>query len=223
MLLIILQGLITGVIVSMSFGAGFFTLVQTSINRGVTKAMYISSGVIFSDFLFILLSVFATSFISEELVKYESSVRLFGMIALVLMGVYSILHSVKLISSNVGNNTHYIYYALKGFLINTFNPLCLLSWIGISLFLQSALQYHIPELIVFFCAVVIGLASTQFMICYFAKKLKKWISERAIHRINIAIGSLLIAIGLFIYFGPETKPGMNPMEKAEKFMNKNSN
>ena len=50
---IILQGLITGIILTLSFGAGFFALVQTSILRGYKKGLLIALGAILSDTLFI--------------------------------------------------------------------------------------------------------------------------------------------------------------------------
>ncbi|MFI5222422.1 MAG: LysE family translocator [Bacteroidia bacterium] len=215
---IILEGIITGLIVSISFGAGFFSLIQTSISRGIHKAVYISAGVLLSDSIFIFLSVFATSFISYEMTKYAYEMRLVGMILLILMGIYSILKSSKVINPNIVDDPHLMYYISKGFLINTFNPLNALTWIGVSLFLQSALQYTFPEIILFFCTVIVFAFATQMGVCYSAHRLRKHLSVKFIHRINIFVGIILIASGIFIYTQKNMMSKDSPIEKAEQMM-----
>ncbi len=79
---IILQGLFTGIILTFSFGAGFFALIQTSISRGVKKGIMISVGSIISDSMYIYFSLFATSFISNELPKYKYPIKLAGLVNL---------------------------------------------------------------------------------------------------------------------------------------------
>jgi len=57
---IVAKGLITGLILTMSFGAGFFALVQTSITRGVRKGLLIALGAVISDAIYIFMALFAT-------------------------------------------------------------------------------------------------------------------------------------------------------------------
>lgn len=97
---IIIQGLFTGIILTLSFGAGFFALVQTSIVRGYQKALLIALGAIVSDTLFIGISVFATSFISEELPKYAQTIKAIALVAFLFLGIRTILKSSKLIKSS---------------------------------------------------------------------------------------------------------------------------
>jgi threonine/homoserine/homoserine lactone efflux protein len=222
MLYIVVLGLLTGFVVSMSFGAGFFSIIQTSISNGKAKAFLISIGLILSDIMFILLAVFATNFISNELLKYQFYIRLAGMLLLVILGIYLIRKSVKQINGiplPVQNRPAYAYLA-KGFLINSFNPLTLIMWIGTSVFVQTALGCSLRYLTVFFGAVLTSLTLSQYVVCHFAQKVGKWLSEKNIHRINIAAGSIMIALGLLLFFTKdiETNTTASPVDKVQKLM-----
>jgi threonine/homoserine/homoserine lactone efflux protein len=218
MLEIILQGILTGFIVSLSFGAGFFSLIQTSIKRGIYRAMYISFGVIASDTIFILFSVFSTAFISHELIKYEHQIRIGGMIVLVAMGIYSLIKHSRVSSSALNDDPHVMYYVSKGFLINTFNPINALTWIGVAVFLESALQYSMQEIVVYFGLVLCSIFGTQMLVVYSANKLKDWLSEKIVHRFNIIVGITFIALGIFIYFNKSDPTKETPIEKAQHIM-----
>jgi L-lysine exporter family protein LysE/ArgO len=196
---IILQGLITGIILTLSFGAGFFALVQTSILRGYKKGLLIALGAILSDTLFIGISVFATSFVSEELPKFASTIKAVALVAFLFLGIRTILKSSKLIrSSDQGGRPNY-FYVSKGFILNIVNPLVLITWLGITLYLESTLQYGVKELAVFFAMVLIGTFGSQSAVCIFSHKIKAYLSDQFIHRMNIVIGVLFIIIGLFIF------------------------
>ena len=196
---IILQGLITGIILTLSFGAGFFALVQTSILRGYKKGLLIALGAILSDTLFIGISVFATSFVSEELPKFASTIKAVALVAFLFLGIRTILKSSKLIrSSDQGGRPNY-FYVSKGFILNIVNPLVLITWLGITLYLESTLQYGVKELAVFFAMVLIGTFGSQSAVCIFSHKIKAYLSDQFIHRMNIIIGVLFIIIGLFIF------------------------
>jgi threonine/homoserine/homoserine lactone efflux protein len=196
---IIIQGAITGVVLTMSFGAGFFALVQTSITRGYKKGLLIATGAIICDAVFIFISIFATSFISEEMPKYASTVRLTALIAFLVLGIHSILKS-----SNIKNNLDqtqkpgYLYIT-KGIILNIVNPLVLVTWLGITLFLESNLKYSSFNLFIFFFAVLVATFGSQTVVCFFSHKIKNYLSSAFIHKMNIVIGVLFIVIGIVIY------------------------
>jgi threonine/homoserine/homoserine lactone efflux protein len=196
---IILQGLITGIILTLSFGAGFFALVQTSIIRGYKKGLLIALGAILSDTLFIGIAVFATSFVSEELPKFAGTIKAVALVAFLFLGIRTILKSSKLIrSSDQGGRPNY-FYVSKGFILNIVNPLVLITWLGITLYLESTLQYGVKELTIFFAMVLLGTFGSQSAVCIFSHKIKAYLSDQFIHRMNIIIGVLFIIIGLFIF------------------------
>lgn len=197
---IISKGLLTGLILTMSFGAGFFALIQTSITRGVKKGLLIAFGAVISDSIYIFMALFATSFISEELPKYDRYIRIGAMMAFLLIGIRTIYKSSKIVNEGITDSKSDFYFITKGFLLNKLNPMILLTWLGIAAFLRSSLQYHLTELILFFGSVMLSVFATQAFICYSSGKIKGLLSEQLIHRINIVTGIIFIGLGILIYF-----------------------
>lgn len=223
MLYIVALGLLTGFVVSMSFGAGFFSIIQTSISKGKSKAFLISLGLIISDVVFIFLAIFATNFISNELLKYQFYIRLVGMILLVLLGIYLIRKSAKQMGGHielVTNKRPAYAYLAKGFLINSFNPLTLIMWIGTSVFVQTALGFSARYLLVFFGAVLTSLTASQYAVCHFAQKVGKWLSTNNIHRINIGAGCIMILLGLVLFFSKDIDASAtsSPVDKVQQLI-----
>ncbi len=214
---VISKGIITGLILTLSFGAGFFALVQTSISRGTNKGILIAVGAVISDALYIFMAMFATSFISEELPKYDKWIRIAALVSFIFIGIRTIIKSSKVLQTgDIGEKPNY-YFISKGFLLNKLNPMILITWIGITAYLRSSLLYDLPHLIVFFLAVMTSVFATQAGICYSSNKIKKWLSEQFIHRMNILIGILFIGLGLLIFIsGGSTEEGI---EKAKDLLN----
>ncbi|MFN4082499.1 MAG: LysE family translocator [Bacteroidia bacterium] len=222
MIYLIVIGLITGIVVSFSFGAGFFSIIRTSISKGKNKAFLISLGLIISDLMFILLAIFATNFISYELLKYQYYIRIVGMAVLVSLGLYLIRKSVKQYNNEeilVQNRPAYAYIA-KGFIINSLNPLTIITWIGATLFIQTAVGFSIIKIAVFFTSILFSLVATQYYVCYFAQKLGKWLSPKSIHKINITAGVIIIMLGLLLYVSKNVETTSNPVDKVNKMIQK---
>lgn len=214
---IIFQGALTGIILTLSFGAGFFALVQTSIMHTYKKGLLIALGAIISDTLFIAISVFSTSFVSEELPHYEQSIRLMALVAFIALGIRTILKSSKVLNEGVSAVKKNYYYITKGFVLNVVNPLVLITWLGITLFLESTLKYGVSDLFLFFASVLVATFLSQSAICFFSHKIKNYLSPLFIHRMNIVIGILFIGVGLFLFFNQsDTGAGV---EKAKDLLN----
>lgn len=213
---VITKGLVTGLILTLSFGAGFFALVQTSISRGTQKGLLIAVGAMISDAMYIFMALFATSFISEELPKYDKWIRIAALVSFILIGIRTIIKSSKVLQTgDIGEKPNY-YFISKGFLLNKLNPMILITWIGITAYLRSSLLYDLTHLMVFFIAVMSSVFGTQAGICYFSNRIKKVLSEQFIHRMNILIGIVFIGLGLLIFFsGGSTEEGI---EKAKDLL-----
>ena len=87
MIQIIIKGYLTGLILSLSFGAGFFSLLHASIEQGYKKGLLIALGMILSDLVFIVLCIFGASFVENQLKELDTEIRLIGFVALVILGV----------------------------------------------------------------------------------------------------------------------------------------
>ena len=58
----ILQGLLTGAILSIMLGTVFFSLIKNSLSSGFKTGVYIAIGVILCDVIFITLAILSTEF-----------------------------------------------------------------------------------------------------------------------------------------------------------------
>lgn len=215
---IILKGIVTGLVLTLSFGAGFFALIQTSIAKGVKKGLFIALGAMISDMLYILMALFATSFISEELPKYDKLIRILAMLSFLFFGLKNILQSKKKFEEKEIVAEPNFYFLSKGFILNKLNPMILLTWVGISAYLRSSLLYDNVQLILFFSSVMASVFATQSLICYSSHKLKKILSDSFIQWMNIVVGLLFIILGLSIFFyGGSPESGI---EKARHMLGK---
>jgi threonine/homoserine/homoserine lactone efflux protein len=215
---ILLQGSITGLLLTLSFGAGFFALIQTSITKGLQKGLMIAVGAILSDLFFIAFAVFATSFVNSELPKYSEAIRWIALATFLLLGARTISKSSKVVSGSEQGNRPLYYYITKGFLLNLVNPLVLLTWIGISIYLQSALGYQASDLFLFFAAALVSTFASQAGMCLFSHKIKRYLSEKFLHRMNIIIGILFICIGIGLFWGVSGSD--NQIQKAKEILEK---
>jgi threonine/homoserine/homoserine lactone efflux protein len=196
---VITQGILTGFILTLSFGAGFFALIQTSINRGIYKGLLVALGALLSDVMYILICIFATSFVSSELQKYEKTIRLVGFAALAIMGVYTYLKHQKTESKvDSSTPTKGIFYVLKGIMLNKVNPLIIVTWLGIVAYIESSLQFSNNDILIYFTCVVGAMMINQFLICYSAVKIKKILSDTVITRLNHVVGIIFMIVAVLL-------------------------
>lgn len=214
---IVIQGALTGTLLTLSFGAGFFALIHTSLSHGYRKGLLIAFGALASDAIYIFLSLFATSFVSTELPKYADTFRVVALIAFAGLGIHTIRKSTKVMNDGITDEPRKrVYYLTKGFLLNVVNPLILITWLGIAVYLESALKYSTLDLSLYFASVLVATFVSQAMICVFSHKIKSYLSDIFLHRLNIAIGILFIVLGIILFLNKE-QPGTE-FERASQLM-----
>ena len=135
--MIILEGIIIGLSLAlvMGFGPSFFTLIQTSINRGFKSAMLLDLGIILNDVMIVCLMMMTNL---QFNITDERNLMFAGIsagIILIIFGIYTFsLSPQKIINISESNNltiekmnekfddepSWYVYIS-KGFVINIFN------------------------------------------------------------------------------------------------------
>ncbi len=91
---IILEGLITGLLLSIFVGATFFVLIETSMSRGFKAALWFDLGVLTCDSLIITTVYFFTSAINRVLL-HNYYFNIVGAIAFIGFGLNYILGREK--------------------------------------------------------------------------------------------------------------------------------
>lgn len=193
------KGLITGILFTMTFGTVFFSLIQTSIKRGLKKALFIGIGVLLSDAFFIGATIFGTSFIAHEMHRYDWQIRAVGFIFLFFLGIRSIIKKeVDHSHDEVLSEKKDVLYLIKGIMLNSINPMVLISWMGVTTYIETVNQFDLSQVLLFFAIVLGTMFATMFGISYFAGKLKHILSPSNMHRLNVISGCIFILFALII-------------------------
>lgn len=195
------QGLATGFVLSMMLGTVFFALIRNSISFGYKTGIWIATGVILCDIMFISLALLSQPF-AVFLSKYKNEISIGGGVILMVMGLLMFFKSEPELQEGkaFGQGSKW-YYIGNGFLLNVVNPVNFFSWLGISSFLTIKYQYGINDKIIFFAASLLSIFLAEFGIAFFASKLSRWISQRALKRINQISGLVFLLVGIKLSFG----------------------
>jgi threonine/homoserine/homoserine lactone efflux protein len=197
---IVLKGIFSGLVLAVLVGPVFFTLLQTSIERGFVSGVYVASGIALSDSLYIALSYLGLSglFNSERFQVYLSYVG--GFIILCFGAYYLFVKSRRLVNFNnlehVKERSPFRLMA-KGFIINGFNPMVLLFWIGTISIATGELGYTgNREAITFLVSIIATVFITDVIKAKLADKLRLILTPGIIKFMNIVLGVVMFSLGL---------------------------
>lgn len=184
---------------TLTFGTVFFSLIQTSLKRGLRKSLFIAAGVLLSDTFYITIAVFGSAFITDGMHQYDHIIRITGFVFLVILGIRSIIkkeHASQEESSPAEKKD--ILYALKGIMLNSINPMVLVAWLGVATYVETVNRFAFNQVLVFFSVVLATMFTTMLGICYFAGKLRHILSPENMHRLNVFSGVVFIIFAVVI-------------------------
>lgn len=184
---------------TLTFGTVFFSLIQTSLKRGLRKSLFIAAGVLLSDTFYITIAVFGSTFITEGMHQYDHIIRITGFVFLVILGIRSIIkkeHASQEESSPAEKKD--ILYALKGIMLNSINPMVLVAWLGVATYVETVNRFAFNQVLIFFSVVLATMFTTMLGICYFAGKLRHILSPENMHRLNVFSGVVFIIFAVVI-------------------------
>ncbi|HYK77344.1 MAG TPA: LysE family translocator [Daejeonella sp.] len=188
----IISGIGLGIVLSFITGPVFFALIKTSIEKGFYAGMSLAGGVLFSDILYVALTIYGSSFLELEN-HYRLPIGITGSCILLSIGIYYLFKKVKINYENTSSKKHNTGYFLKGFFMCVFNPAILLYWISItSGVISVAGQFQAGEILPFYASILITQFSTDVLKAYYANKLRYRIKEKTILHLNQIAGILII-------------------------------
>jgi threonine/homoserine/homoserine lactone efflux protein len=195
----IISGLLLGMALVFSVGPVVFTIIKLRINYGIKSAFYFIAGVWLSDLIMVFLANFFGEFMGR-LIEFKKSIGVIGGIFLIGLGIFYLFFKrykkdEKLESGVKISSTTNIKLLITGFLINTLNPSVIALWLAAST--KSIGQPLNEKLAIFSICLTINILADIAKI-NLAGKLKKSLTERNIHFINIISGLLFIAFGIVL-------------------------
>jgi threonine/homoserine/homoserine lactone efflux protein len=206
---IIFNGIIYGITLAFLIGPVFFTIIQTSIERGFTSGIFVAIGVSLSDIFYICISYLG---LLQFLDNGNSKIFLayVGGAVLLLFGFYYIfIKSKRLINFDLKT----ISYSspgkliLKGFVINGLSPMVLFFWIAMVSVATTQYGYNtLNEIGIYFTSIVVTVFTTDLIKARLADKLRALITQRFVRILNIVLGLALVGFGFRLILFPQHLP-----------------
>ena len=195
---VILNGFKFGVVLTFLVGPVFFTILQTSVERGFWTGVLVVLGVSLSDILYVVICFYglATMMADSDFRTYLSYV---GGIILIGFGLYHlVIKSRRQQSTEQGPlvERRPIQYVVKGFLINGMSPTVLFFWIGAASIATINYGYdQTGDFALFFGTVLTTVLATDIAKAYLAGRLRALVTRRSLMIINVILGVALILFG----------------------------
>lgn len=201
----ILAALPWGVLLAFTIGPVFFVLLETSITKGFRAALIFDLGVVFADFVFILIAYFSTNQILQKL-KDDPGLFIFGGAAMLSYGIVSYIKEKKnytkkldedIDEDNIQKN-NYLGLFFKGFLLNFINIGVLAFWMGIIIVFGPKLNMEPNRISLFIASIIITYFIVDIIKMLVAKQLKSRMTPYNIYKIKRLISIILMIFGGFL-------------------------
>jgi threonine/homoserine/homoserine lactone efflux protein len=200
---IIIKGILSGIVLSFLIGPVFFTIIQTSIERGFYSGVLVALGVAMSDACYISLTYLGLSQFMKH-PNFEIYLAYAGGVILLLFGSYYLfIKSKRMTRPEYEQMTQRspLRYVAKGFIINGLSPMVFLFWVGTVSFATTELGYNSDlKVILYFGAIIFTVMSIDILKAKLADNLRLMMSPRFIRSMNIALGILLVIFGSRLIF-----------------------
>ncbi len=191
-------------LLTFSFGPAFFALINTGIKHDYKHGAVLAGGVVLSDLFVCLIVIFSVHFGAINFLQDEKNQRFAGIVAGIILCVFGAFHYRKPIKRSEENieikAPSDIKLLLKGFFLNLFNPAVWFLWLGNVTGVGKSFNYSVVKMIIYF-SIVLGLVFTvELFKIFLAGKIKKFLTDKTMHLINIITGTLLIIFGVVLIY-----------------------
>jgi threonine/homoserine/homoserine lactone efflux protein len=195
-----IQGMILGLTLSALLGPALFTLLQTSIHRGLKSGIFLAFGIFLSDITVVYLALLG----ALQLINQKNNYMIVGIIGgtiLIGFGLYTFLHKINIDDNNQGIEIRVpgpLTYILKGFFLNIMNPFVWFFWISAMVGVSATLGGDKQAIMTFFVGTLMTVFGADVLKVYLAHRIKDHLNINILVRVNHFVGILLIGFGLFL-------------------------
>lgn len=208
---VIVNGVISGIVLAFLVGPVFFTIVQTSIERGFGSGTLVAVGVSLSDTFYISLAYLGIYQLFDN-GSFREYLAYFGGMVLLIFGLYYLFIKSKKLNrhdmTQIRANNPWKLIG-KGFIINGLSPMVLIFWLGTVGLATTKLGYSTPhKAIPFFASIVSTVFATDVLKAKLADKLRRLLTPVFIRRLNFVLGFVLLLFGLRLIYSAGAIPGL---------------
>lgn len=195
---IVLKGIVSGLVLALLVGPVFFTILQTSIERGFWSGAWVAAGVSLCDAAYIFLAYLGLSQALNN-TKAQMYMAYGGGLILFAFGAYYLFVKSRRVldfkSVNIKARSP-LRLAAKGFIINGLSPMVLIFWIGTVGVATGEFGYTTHyQILLFFGAIVATVFATDMLKAKLADKLREVLTPRLVRIMNIVLGVVLVIFG----------------------------
>jgi len=196
---IVFKGVQLGIVLAFLVGPVFFTLIQTSVEKGFRNGALVAIGVSLSDILYVAICYFGLfQFLNDP--KSKTTMAYAGGAILIGFGLYHLIvkaRRAKMVSFHAAEEKKPLKYIMKGFIINGVTPMVFIFWIGTISIATIDFGYSTGfEFFIFFMALLTTVLVTDITKAFLADKLRRLITHRFLMIMNIVVGVFLIGFGI---------------------------
>ena len=196
-----------GIVLAFTIGPVFFTVLETSISKGIKAAIFVDIGVVLSDVLFFAIAFYSTNSLLNSIEENTSSWYFLGGVLLVAYAGVSLIKIVQEKNNPedkkgalLENSPNLFKMVIKGFLLNIINVVVLFYWVGIILYFGPQLNMEESKIYLFFVLIIVTYFTIDLGKIYLAQQLKKKLTDFVVKTIKIVVNSFIIVCGLFLIF-----------------------
>ena len=204
---IVFNGIQLGVVLAFLLGPVFFSIIQTSVEKGFLKGALVALGVSISDILYVVICYFGLVHFFQN-PQFRTYMAYIGGGILILFGLYYLIAKSRRnaptdIPAEKGKKKY--RYIMKGLIINGLSPMVLIFWIGTISVASLDFGYTKDlEFFLFFTAVLMTVLATDLLKAYLADKLRKLVTPRSILVMNMVLGVVMIGFGVRLLWLSQT-------------------
>ncbi|HAD10866.1 MAG TPA: hypothetical protein DCF33_00355, partial [Saprospirales bacterium] len=203
----LIQGILLGISLSFLIGPLLFAIVEAGISQGFRAGVSVAAGIWFSDVLYVFAAFYGIEAIEAlvALPNFKLWAGLLGGLLLTGFGAGSLLKSQSSNQSsrndipgytNISKSPKpYLWWWIRGFLVNTINPGTVFFWLGIVSAVVIPSGWSKSEMLIFFGGMLTTLVVTDTLKAWGAKKLRQFLTPKHIRQIQLGIGWLMIGFG----------------------------
>lgn len=195
---IAIQGILTGLVLSIYVGATFFTIMETSMRRGALAAMILNTGVWVSDVSIIALAYIGAAGLLQGLTG-NLWIRLMGGFIFLVFGLSYFFRKPKETIKPLSSNKRGVAVLfLKGFAINSLNPGVYVFWFGAMVMAATTLNLSAKKMLLYFGSTIMTVVIIDIIKVLSSTFLHRFINENVMSKLFRLTGVILAGFGLFL-------------------------
>lgn len=196
----LLEGMILGLTLAIMLGPAMFSLIQTSIHRGLYRGMLLAGGIFLSDLSLVMLCYLG----AIQVIGNDRNYLMFGVIGGIILMIFGVVTFLRKVQVSDDNNLIDVKmpgpltYIFKGFFLNFANPFVWIFWVSVMVSVSSGYGTDSWSIKTFFAGALITIFTTDILKVIIANRLKRYLKPRILIMINHLVGILLVLFGIYL-------------------------